>query len=92
MNDNPKIDTKGVSNFKMQVQIAQGIQDVKTAIKNIEMTDESGVIRGLLADRPDANAEKVVPGVTLYWAVDDGWVYASDGSVWKQVVEVGAWT
>jgi hypothetical protein len=48
-------------------------------------------LRGLLANRPDANAENILPGKTLYWAVDDGWVYASNGTAWKKVVEVGAW-
>ncbi len=49
-------------------------------------------LRGLLANRPDPDATEITPGVTLYWAVDDGWIYASDGTTWKQVIPVGAWT
>jgi len=48
-------------------------------------------LRGLLANRMAANAENIVPGETTFWAIDDGWLYASDGAAWHKVLEVGAW-
>lgn len=46
-------------------------------------------LQGLLANRPAPDAPEVVVGETTYWAVDDGWLYVSDGTEWKQVLEVG---
>ena len=58
----------------------------------VQLSGTIDELRGLLADRPAPDAEGIVPGKTLYWAVDEGWVYATDGTVWHRVVEVGAWT
>ncbi len=84
-------------------QVQSELARVKAELQEIKANQLSGdqkvqlsgtidELRGLLADRPAPNAEGIVPGKTLYWAVDEGWVYATDGTVWHRVVEVGAWT
>lgn len=60
-------------------------------IVDVEVQD-SRSLRGLLENRPAPDAEGIIPGVTFYWAVDEGKVYASDGTQWKVVVEVKPWT
>lgn len=49
-------------------------------------------LQGLLADRPAPDAEGIEIGKTTYTAVDDGWIYVSDGTTWRKWLEVGAWT
>lgn len=70
------------------------LAQVKTELENIKAEIEaikaSQTMRGLLADRPAPNAAGIIPGKTLFWAVDEGWVYASDAATWHRVVEVGA--
>ena len=84
-------------------QVKAELEAVKAELAVIKANQTSGdqkvtlsgtidELRGLLADRPAPDAEGIVPGKTLYWAVDEGWVYATDGTVWHRVVEVGAWT
>lgn len=83
--------------YATQTTLAQ----VKAELESIKANQLSGEqkvtlnghmmeLRGSLANRPAANAPSITPYVTLYWAMDDGWTYGSDGTNWHKVVEVNA--
>lgn len=71
--------------------VKQGGKDSEAEPWEVQLNGSIIDLRGLLANRPAANAPAITPGVTTYWAVDDGWVYVSDGTNWHKTVEVGAW-
>lgn len=60
--------------------------------QKVQLSGNIDSLRGLFANRPEADAEGITPGRTTYTAVDDGWVYVSDGAEWRKWLEVGTWT
>lgn len=83
--------------YATQTTLAQVKAELE-AIKANQLSGEQKVtlnghmmeLRGSLANRPAANDSTITPYVTLYWAMDDGWTYGSDGVNWHKVVEVNA--